>query len=40
VEMQLLQSFISRVRDLIFEGVDPEEVFKPLLKKRLNCLAC
>lgn len=40
VEMQFLQSFISRVRELILEGVDPEEVIKPLLKKRLNCLAC
>jgi hypothetical protein len=40
VEMELLQSFISKVRDLILEGRDPEELIKPLLKKRLNCLAC
>jgi hypothetical protein len=40
VEMQMLQSFISRVRDLILEGKDPDELFKLLLRKRLNCLAC
>jgi hypothetical protein len=40
VEMQLLQSFISRVRDRILEGVDPEELIKPIFRKRLNGLAC
>lgn len=39
VEMQLLQSFISQVRDRILEGVDPKELIKPLFRKRLNCLA-
>jgi hypothetical protein len=40
MEMQFLQTLISQVRDLVLAGVDPEELTKPLLKKRLNCLAC
>ena len=40
VEMEFLQSFISRVKHLILEGRDPEELLRPLFRKRLNRLAC
>jgi len=40
MEMEFLQSFISRVKHLILEGRDPEELLRPLFRKRLNRLAC
>jgi SRSO17 transposase len=39
-EMNLLQAFITTIKNLILEGRDPKELLDSLTKKRLNGFAC
>ena len=40
VEMQLLESFIHLIKELVLEKQDPEELLNTLFRKRLNRMAC
>jgi hypothetical protein len=40
MEMKFLQSFITRIKDLVFEKQDTEELLTKITRKRLNRLAC
>jgi hypothetical protein len=40
MEMKILQSFIARIKELVLDQKDTEELLTVITRKRLNRLAC